>query len=99
MKYIEPKEIKKMMDNGYRLIDIREDWEWEKGIIEGAEKITMNDIKNDSRILGDKNDKYILYCRSGIRSENTCEFIINDGFTNVINLDGGYKRYKSEMNK
>lgn len=98
MKHVEPKELKELIGKGYRLIDIREDWEWEKGIIEGAEKITMNDIKKDPSVLGDKNDKYILYCKTGIRSENTAELIMDEGFTNVMDLDGGYKRYKEEMN-
>jgi rhodanese-related sulfurtransferase len=53
----------------------------------------MDDIKKDTSIL-DKNDKYIIYCKRGMRSENITDLLIEDGFKDVLSLDGGYLLYK-----
>tara|TARA_B100000242_G_C43052916_1_gene492049 strand:+ start:475 stop:792 length:318 start_codon:yes stop_codon:yes gene_type:complete len=38
----------------------------------------------------DKDDNYYVYCRSGKRSEASCQIMKEIGFNNVYNLEGGF---------
>lgn len=37
----------------------------------------------------DVKKKYIIYCRSGARSQYLGEYLAQNGFNNIFNLDGG----------
>ncbi len=30
-------EVKKLIDDGYEVVDVREDWEWQRGHVPGAQ--------------------------------------------------------------
>lgn len=97
MNIVNPKDIAHLLKSGSKLIDVREDWEVEKGSIKGSINIPMNElVKNPEQL--DKNSKYIFYCKSGIRSENVCESLEDEGFQNISQLNGGYLRYCEVIN-
>jgi len=82
--------VKHILDTekDYRLIDVREKWEYEYVKIEGSENIPLSTFAdNYNKLLPD--DKLILYCHHGSRSYQACSFLVRNGFKNVINLDGG----------
>lgn len=37
----------------------------------------------------DMDNKYIIYCRSGARSQYLGEYLVQNGFKNIYNLEGG----------
>lgn len=37
----------------------------------------------------DKDKKYLIYCRSGSRSQYFGEYLVQNGFKNIYNLEGG----------
>ncbi|MHB9040191.1 MAG: rhodanese-like domain-containing protein [Melioribacteraceae bacterium] len=37
----------------------------------------------------ERDKTYLVYCRSGVRSKNACNFMKQAGFENVYNLKGG----------
>jgi len=98
---LNPLEFKKALadDEISFLIDVRTPEETEQGMIEGAIEIDFqaDDFKTKTLLL-DKNKSYYIYCRSGGRSSNAAEFMIDNGFTKVYNLEGGYDGWK-EANK
>lgn len=52
--------------------------------------IPYNEIEqNLSQLPSDKNAKVVLYCRSGRMSAIAAEKLVDLGFTNIWNLDGG----------
>jgi len=52
--------------------------------------IAYNEIaQNQEQLPGDKNAKIVLYCRSDRMSRTAAETLVNLGYTNVWNLDGG----------
>ena len=52
--------------------------------------IAYNEIaQNQEQLPGDKNAKIVLYCRSDRMSRIAAETLVNLGYTNVWNLDGG----------
>ncbi|TMF78044.1 MAG: aminotransferase class V-fold PLP-dependent enzyme [Chloroflexi bacterium] len=37
-------EVKKLIDDGYDVVDVREDWEWNKGHLPGARHVVLSSI-------------------------------------------------------
>ncbi len=70
------------------LIDVREDWEYDDGHIPGAILIPLGEVPNRlNEIPGDKT--VIAVCRSGNRSGQATNFLQQQGFKNVHNMQGG----------
>lgn len=93
---ITPEEVKNLLEEGETLniIDVREDEEVAQGMITEAVHIPMGEIPDHLDNL-DKNQEYIIICRSGRRSENVSHFLQEQGFK-VKNMLGGMLEYKGE---
>jgi rhodanese-related sulfurtransferase len=72
-----------------------------EGYIDGADLfIDVNGNSFQSEIAKlDKSANYIVYCRSGARSMNASNYMVEQGFTNVYNLDGGIMRWNGKVVK
>ena len=70
------------------IIDVRERYELFISHIEGALHIPVSEIPSQLDALKYHPNLAIL-CRSGIRSARICEYLINQGFSNVKNISGG----------
>ena len=78
-----------------RLIDVREDHEWEAGHAAGAEHLGKGIIERDiEQLVPDKETELILYCGGGYRSALACDNLQRLGYTNVYSLDGGWTAWK-----
>jgi len=73
------------------VLDVRRPEEIAQGKIDGAVALdyTADDFKDRIAIL-DKTKKYLVYCRSGGRSAKSCDVMKDEGFTQLIDLKGGY---------
>jgi len=70
------------------LLDVREQWEWDRARIEGARHIPMRDIP--ARVGEIDPDKEIVaICHHGGRSLQVAMFLEKNGFAKVHNLQGG----------
>ena len=86
-----------IMDNpDALLLDVRTTAEWEQdGHLEGAVLIPHSDLEDRSDELPDDNEELILlYCRSGNRSQEAAETLIDLGYTNIIELATGINGWK-----
>jgi rhodanese-related sulfurtransferase len=77
------------------LIDVRRPDEWEStGVPAGAELLTMQDPAFLSRIEalsgGDKTRRILFTCRTGARSGNVQQALHDIGYTDVVNVRGGF---------
>jgi adenylyltransferase/sulfurtransferase len=81
-----------------QLIDVREPQEYEQGGIEGATLIPLGDIKNRLNELN-KANPLVLYCRSGRRSQQAQKILVEHGFKNTINLEGGIMAWNDYLKK
>lgn len=91
-----PEEVKARLDNGEKLllVDTREDNEWDKGRIQGATHLGKGIIERDIEAkVPDKNQEIILYCGGGFRSALSADNLQKMGYTNVVSLDGGWRRW------
>ena len=77
------------------IIDVREDYEVEHGMIPGAINIPLGTIPEKVEEL-DKEKEYIMVCKGGVRSANAAEYLEAQGFK-VINLEGGMMSYDGEL--
>ena len=83
------------MKHGARLIDVREDNEWEHGHAVGAEHMGRGIIERDIETRHpDPDAELILYCGGGYRSALACDNLQRMGSTNAHSLAGGWKAWK-----
>lgn len=75
-----------------QLIDVRTKAENERGAIQNAINISVDDLRNRLSEL-DKNKPIIVYCQVGIRGYIAQQILLQNGFENVRNLSGGYYLY------
>ena len=84
-------------DNPPVLLDVRTSEEYSEGHIEGSTLIDYNSSSFDSKLSElDKDESYLLYCRSGNRSGKAVHKMIGLGFTDVTNMVGGYNAWSSK---
>jgi len=82
-------------NNGVRLIDVREDNEWQAAHAAGAEHLGKGIIERDieEKVPG-KATEVILYCGGGFRSALAADVLQSMGYTNVFSMAGGWKAWK-----
>ena len=82
----------------YILIDVRQPEEYEEGHIPGSKLIPLGELPAAASSLDPKQD-FVLSCRSGARSAKACEFLAQQGFTKLSNLEGGYLSWSEVHSK
>lgn len=71
------------------LIDVREQSEYDEGHIANSILVPLGTVESDiSNVVDNKDDAIIIYCRSGNRSNQAANLLINLGYTNVYDLGG-----------
>jgi rhodanese-related sulfurtransferase len=79
---------------GARLIDVREDNEWEAGHAAGAEHLGKGVIERDiERLVPEKSTELILYCGGGYRSALAAETLQRMGYYDVSSMAGGWSAW------
>jgi rhodanese-related sulfurtransferase len=80
---------------GARLIDVREDHEWEEAHARGAEHLSRGIIERDiEKTIPDKGTELILYCGGGYRSALATEVLQRMGYYDVSSVAGGWTAWK-----
>jgi rhodanese-related sulfurtransferase len=78
-----------------KLIDVREDNEWNAAHAAGATHLGKGIIERDiENTVPDKNTELILYCGGGYRSALAADVLQRMGYTNVFSMAGGWKAWK-----
>lgn len=98
-KRLQPEELKQFYENGkeFIIVDARNSYESEIGHFKNAltpEMKTFRDWRNVPDELKDYKDKTVVtYCTGGIRCEKASAFLVQQGFKNVYQLEGGIVSY------
>ena len=80
-----------------KLIDVREDHEWNEAHAAGALHLGKGIIERDiETTVPDKDTELILYCGGGYRSALATDALQRMGYTNVFSMAGGWKAWKEE---
>ena len=88
---ITAEEAKRIMDSeeGYIILDVRTQEEYDQGHIPGAILISHEEIAEKAeKVLTDKDQLILVYCRSGRRSKIAAEAWVELGYTNIKEFGG-----------
>ncbi|MEX1308421.1 MAG: rhodanese-like domain-containing protein [Eubacteriales bacterium] len=94
-----PEDFEAAMTGEYFLLDVRTQEEYDDVHIEGATLISVYELENRiSEIEQYKDIPVLVYCRSGNRSIVASQILIENGFMNITDLQGGisaWTRYQA----
>ena len=96
---ITAEEAAKMMQSAtdYIVLDVRTEQEYASGHIPGAVNIPNETIASGAiQQLPDKEQLILVYCRSGNRSKQASEKLVNLGSTNIVEV-GGINDWSGEV--
>ncbi|MDI6401423.1 rhodanese-like domain-containing protein [Balneolaceae bacterium ANBcel3] len=87
---VQPGEVAGLLSNNeVIIIDIRTPGEWQSGTVEGAQLINLQDPSFLELIDPlDRNQTYLLYCRTGNRSRMAASIMQEVGFASILNYTG-----------
>ena len=88
---ITAEEAKQIIDTeeGYIILDVRTQEEYDQGHIPGAIPIPDTEINAKAEeVLTDKEQLLLVYCRSGRRSKLAAEALVELGYTNIKEFGG-----------
>ncbi|MDP6869592.1 MAG: rhodanese-like domain-containing protein [Candidatus Poseidoniaceae archaeon] len=99
---IEPKQFKRWLDEGkdITILDTRNDYEIRMGTFEGAVDFDIQTFRGfpdavaQSEIPKDK--PVVIFCTGGIRCEKASVVMLNQGFQEVYQINGGILNYFEE---
>ena len=78
-----------------KLLDVREDNEWQAGHAAKAEHLGKGIIERDiEQMVPEKSTELILYCGGGYRSALAADVLQQMGYTKVFSMAGGWKAWK-----
>jgi UPF0176 protein len=100
---IKPQEFKNMLDNDedILILDTRNDYETRVGLFENAIDLNLSTFRDFPEAISDLPEEYktkqiVMYCTGGIRCEKASVVMMNAGFENVKQLEGGILGYFEE---
>jgi adenylyltransferase/sulfurtransferase len=91
---ISPQQLQTILPS-VQLLDVREAYEQQICSIGGL-LIPLAELPARLTEL-DPKQHTVVYCRSGGRSAKACELLVQAGFAQVSNLDGGILRWQAEI--
>ena len=79
-----------------QLIDVREPWEIETASLPDFVNLPLSQFAEWSEVIQTRLDpekETLVLCHHGMRSAQMCQWLINQGFTDVKNIAGGIDAY------
>jgi rhodanese-related sulfurtransferase len=70
------------------VLDVRTADEYAQGHLKGAINIPLSDLPVQIGEF-DRNRPILVYCRTGVRSAQASTILVNSGFTQVYDMEGG----------
>ena len=100
-KYIKPLELQKILatdPDSVIMVDTRNDYEVRIGTFEGALDPSIKNFKEfpqwvRDNLSTDKKKKIVTFCTGGIRCEKATAWMVEEGFEDVYQIDGGILQY------
>lgn len=100
---ISPAEFKQWLDEGrdITVLDTRNDYEIRLGTFSNAEHFGLSTFRGITQEIQhsklDKEKPVVMFCTGGIRCEKASQLMINEGFADVRQLNGGILGYFEEV--
>lgn len=90
MERMSVQELKTRLDQGRRpvILDVREPWEYGICALPDSTHIPMGQITQRAKELN-KDDEIVVVCHHGSRSAFVAQYLQQQGFSRLYNLEGG----------
>lgn len=82
-------QMRRLVKDGAYIVDVREKGEYERGHIKGAHLIPLSELRQRISEIP-KDEPVYIHCRTGQRSYNAVLALQNLGYSNVVNVTGGF---------
>lgn len=99
-KKIGTKELNNLIERNSDLliIDVRDQDEYNSGHIPNSMNIPLDYLSSNMYYLSNyKNSPVVVYCKSGIRSEDAANYLVQQGFRQVYVLRDGLVNYNGKL--
>ena len=81
--------------DGFRVIDVRQQDEWDAGHVIGATLLPLREVQSRiGEVAPDRDAPLLLHCAVGARSERAAAWLTQMGYTNVVSLKGPISQWK-----
>jgi rhodanese-related sulfurtransferase len=92
---VEPRRVAELWSAGsVQLIDVREDYEWEQGHLDGARRVGLERLAAEAESI-DRERPVVFYCAVGSRSTMAAEAFRQAGY-DAYSMVGGIERWAAE---
>jgi len=83
--------------DGYRVIDVREQSEWDAGHVSGATLIPVGEfLRRIGEEVPNLATQILLHCATGARSGRVAAAMVQLGYTDVVNMKAHYAGWKQQ---
>lgn len=89
-------DVQTKMDEGYKVLDVREPSEFEAGHIPGAINKPLSDLQQGNFEGLTTDEKYIVICKSGNRSKQASDILFEEKHT-IVNVSQGMSSWTGEI--
>jgi len=76
-----------------QVLDVRREPEWTAGHIAGAHLFPLDRFANSLPEI-DRSQSLAVHCKSGYRSSVACSLLLRAGYTNIVNVVGGFDAWQ-----
>lgn len=99
--HLKPQEVDTMIDQeDVVFVDVRSNYESNVGHFKNALKLDIDNFRDFPEQLKQlehlKDKKVVTYCTGGIKCEKASGYLLQNGFKNVYQVDGGVVKYAKE---
>jgi rhodanese-related sulfurtransferase len=96
---VSSEEAKKLIDNKEVVVlDVRTPEEFNEGHIPNAKLVPLQELENSLKDL-EKDEPYLVVCRSGNRSTQASELLTSNSFSKIYNMTGGMNTWGYEVER
>ena len=89
-----PAQARRLIDRGALVVDVREPDEFQAGHIAGAQLIPLGQLPQRLEVLP-RDRAIVVACRSGRRSGEAVQLLLQHGFAEASNLAGGMLAWRA----
>lgn len=93
---VDVNEAKKLMELGITVVDVRTPQEFAEGHIPNAKLIPLQELETRLNEFS-QDEKYLIVCRSGNRSAQASEILVQNGMKQIYNMTGGMNEWTGEV--
>lgn len=92
---VDAEESRTLHDQGALFLDVREPYEWEEGVIDGALKVPRGLLEfKIGDLVEDRDRRIVTYCSGGLRSALAAARLKEMGYAGAVSTEAGFDELK-----